>query len=128
MGGGYALALAADSRYTASSVNYGGCPSDAAEWLPGSCPIVGSYGGADNSPLGARAGRRLSHVLTDLEIPHDVTIYPGVGHGFMNDHDPEDQTRLLTFLARISGTEYDDSATQDARSRITQFFNRYLRA
>lgn len=29
MGGGYALALAADRGFDASSVNYGGCPSDA---------------------------------------------------------------------------------------------------
>ena len=126
MGGGYALALAADHRYSASSVNYGGCPSDADQWLPDACPIVGSFGGSDKSPLGSRAGRRLGQLLTELRIPHDVEIYPGVGHGFMNNHDPEDQTPLLTFLARISGTKYDEQATHDARARISAFFNRYL--
>ena len=126
MGGGYALALAADHRYSAASVNYGGCPSDADQWLPEACPIVGSFGDSDNSPLGGRAGRRLGHLLTELRIPHDVKVYPGVGHGFMNNHDPEDQTLLLTFLARISGTRYDQPATQDARARISAFFNRYL--
>lgn len=128
MGGGYALALAAGHGYDAASVNYGGCPSDAEEWLRAACPIVGSYGGADNSPLGARAGHRLEQVLADLDVPHDIAIYPGVGHGFMNDHDPADQTVLLKVLARISGTEYDDAAARDARRRIVAFFTRYLDA
>lgn len=128
MGGGYALALAPGRGFSASSVNYGGCPSDARDWLPGACPIVGSFGGADGSPLGRRAGQRLGPLLTELDVPHDVKIYPGVGHGFMNDHDPADATLLLRFLARISGTKYDDEATQDARRRITAFFNTHLRA
>ena len=127
MGGGYAVARAADPGYQACGVNYGGCPSDADEWLPDACPIVGSFGGADHSPLGARAGRRLGELLTDLEVPHDVKVYPGVGHGFMNNHAPEDRTLMLTFLARISGTRYDEPATLDARRRISAFFHRYLR-
>ena len=127
MGGGYALALAPGRGFSASSVNYGGCPSEAREWLPGACPIVGSFGDADRSPLGRRAGQRLGRVLTELEVPHDVKIYPGVGHGFMNDHDPADVTLLLRFLARVSGTKYDDEATRDARRRITAFFNTHLR-
>jgi carboxymethylenebutenolidase len=45
----------------------------------------------------------------------------------MNDHDPADQTLLLRVLARFSGTEYDDNATRDARRRIIEFFNRYLK-
>jgi carboxymethylenebutenolidase len=44
----------------------------------------------------------------------------------MNDHDPADATLFLRFLARISGTKYDDEATQDARRRITAFFNTHL--
>jgi carboxymethylenebutenolidase len=88
---------------------------------------VGSFGGADRSPLGARAGRRLGELLTEFEVSHDVKIYPGVGHGFMNDHAPEDQTLLLRFLARISGTRYDEAATLDARRRIIGFFNAHLR-
>jgi len=128
MGGGYALALAPGRGFAASSVNYGGCPSDAEEWLPTACPIVGSFGGADASPLGRRAGRRLGRILTDLKVPHDVKVYPGVGHGFMNDHDPADMTLLLRFLAKASGTRYDESATRDARRRIAAFFDVHLRS
>jgi carboxymethylenebutenolidase len=127
MGGGYAIALAVGRGFDASSVNYGGCPSDAEKWLPDACPIVGSFGGDDNSPLGSGAGRRLGQLLTEFEVPHDVKIYPGVGHGFMNNHDPGDQTLMLRFLARISGTAYDEAATRDARERIADFFNLYLK-
>jgi carboxymethylenebutenolidase len=128
MGGGYALALTADRGFDSASVNYGGCPSDARDWLPRSCPIVGSYGGADRSPLGAKAGRRLDGLLTEFAIPHDVKIYPGVGHGFMNDHAAADQTLLLRFLARTSGTRYDEEATRDARQRIVRFFETHLKS
>jgi carboxymethylenebutenolidase len=127
MGGGYAIAVAAGRGFDASSVNYGGCPSDANEWLPDACPIVGSFGGSDKSPLGSRAGHRLEQLLTDFQIPHDVKVYPGVGHGFMNDHDPADQTLLLRFLARTSNTKYDEGATRDARQRISAFFDHHLK-
>jgi len=126
MGGGFALALAPDPGYAASSVNYGGCPSDADDWLPEACPIVGSFGGSDRSPLGARAGMRLGRLLAATGVAHDVKVYPGVGHGFMNDHDPADITPLLRFLTRISGTRYDAEATRDARRRIAAFFHTYL--
>ncbi|WP_228529363.1 dienelactone hydrolase family protein [Arthrobacter gandavensis] len=127
MGGGYAIALAEGHGFSASAVNYGGCPSDARTWLAEACPVVGSFGGADRSPLGARAGQRLDDLLTEFDVPHDVRIYPGVGHGFMNDHAPEDQTLFLRFLSRVSGTRYDEEATADARRRIIRFFNAHLR-
>jgi carboxymethylenebutenolidase len=126
MGGGYALAMASDWGFGASGVNYGGCPPDAGEWLPRACPIVGSFGGADGSPLGRRAGERLDRILDEVGVPHDVKIYPGVGHGFMNDHDPADTTLLLRFLARVSGTRFDAAATSDARQRIVSFFRTHL--
>lgn len=128
MGGGYAIALAEGHGFAASAVNYGGCPGDARGWLPRACPVVGSYGGADRSPLGVRAGRRLEELLIEFEVPRDVKIYPGVGHGFMNNHAAEDQTLLLRFLARVSGTQYDEASTMDARRRIVAFFEQHLRS
>ncbi|SDI14938.1 carboxymethylenebutenolidase [Actinokineospora alba] len=127
MGGGYAIALAPGNGYSAASVNYGGCPTDAESWLGEACPIVGSFGGADRSPLGRSAGARMERVLTELGVEHDVKIYPGVGHGFMNDHDPADLTPMLRLLARISGTRYDPDATADARRRVIAFFDKHLR-
>jgi carboxymethylenebutenolidase len=126
MGGGYAVALAPDHGYSASSVNYGGCPKDAMSYLEKSCPIVGSFGGNDRSPMGRSAAVRMESSLAALGVDHDVKIYEGVGHGFMNNHDSADMTPLLVLLARISGTRYDESATRDARRRITAFFGRHL--
>ena len=107
--------------------NYGGCPKDAESWLDGACPIVASYGGKDRSPMGASAGERLERVLTALGVEHDIKTYPGVGHGFMNDHDPQDQTLMLILLAKVSGTRYDPRATADARERILAMFDRWSR-
>lgn len=126
MGGGYALALAPGHGYAAASVNYGGCPNDAEQALAGACPIVGSYGGRDRSPLGRRAAIRLEDTLTTLCVDHDVKIYPEAGHGFMNDHDRADQTLLLVFLAKVSGTRYHEGAARDARQRIVSFFDAHL--
>ena len=127
MGGGYALALAPDRGFSASSVNYGGCPKDAETFLASACPIVGSYGGKDHTPLGRRAAVRLEQALTGLGVDHDVKIYPDAGHGFMNDHDPADQTLLLVALAKMSGTKFHEPSTQDARRRIISFFNSHLK-
>ena len=128
MGGGYALALATGHGYSASSVNYGGCPRDAERALAGACPIVGSYGGRDRSPLGRGAAPRLEHALTTLNVDHDVKVYPDAGHGFINDPDPADATPLLVFLTKISGTRYHEPSATDARRRITVFFDKYLKA
>ncbi len=127
MGGGYALALAPEPGYSASSVNYGGCPDDAEDWLPDACPIVASFGTDDRTPLGVNAARRLGGILTKHKVPHDVKIYPGVGHGFMNDHDPADLGLVLRLLTFASRTTYDAAATRDARRRTVTFFDEYLR-
>jgi carboxymethylenebutenolidase len=58
MGGGYELALAVGHGYAAASTSYGACPEDA------------------------------ERILAAVGIDHDVKIYPGVGHGFINDYDP----------------------------------------
>ena len=62
-----------------------------------------------------------------MRVAHNVKLYPGVGHGFMNNHDPADVTPLLQVLTFVSRTRYDDPATQDARRRIVSFFGTYLR-
>jgi carboxymethylenebutenolidase len=111
MGGGYALALAAGHGYAASSTNYGGCPSNAGRALARACPVVGSYGGKDRSPMGASAAARLERALTTLGIDHDIKVYPGAGHGFINNHDPADATLLLTVSSKVSGTRYHQPST-----------------
>lgn len=104
MGGGYALALAPGRGFAASSTNYGGCPDGAERLLAGACPIVGSYGGKDRSPMGYRAAGRLERALAANGVDHDIKVYPEASHGFLNNHPPDDQTPLLMVLNRISGT------------------------
>ncbi len=93
----------------------------------GACPIVGSYGGKDRSPLGRRAAVRLERALTAIGLDHDVKVYPDAGHGFMNDHDPADQTTLLVVLAKLSGTRFHEPSARDARRRIVSFFDKHLK-
>jgi carboxymethylenebutenolidase len=126
MGGGYALALATGHGYAAASTNYGGCPADAERALAGACPVIGSYGGRDRSPMGARAAPRLEGALTALGVDHDIKVYPEASHGFINDHDPADQTLLLVVLAKVSGTRYHEPSARDAHQRIAAFFHRHL--
>jgi carboxymethylenebutenolidase len=126
MGGGYALALAPGGEYAVASVNYGGCPKDAEHALAETCPVVGSYGKKDASPMGWRAAERLERALTTLGVDHDVKIYPDAGHGFINDHDPADMTPLLRVLGAVSRTGYHEPSARDARDRIAAFFHSKL--
>jgi carboxymethylenebutenolidase len=90
--------------------------------------VVGSYGAEDRSPMGARAAARLEAALIALGVDHDIKVYPGASHGFINDHDPADATLLLTVLTKISGTRYHEPSASDAHRRIAAFFGRHLTA
>ncbi len=128
MGGGFALLHAPRDRYSAASINYGqgsGSPDPyGADFLAEACPIVGSYGGADRSLRGAAA--RLEASLTTVGVPHDVKEYPGVGHGFLNDHVPTEVPAMMRVATRILGARYDEDAAVDARRRIVDFFDVHL--
>ena len=126
LGGGYALVLAPDGAFAASSVNYGTASKTAytAESLRGACPVVGSFGGEDRSLRGAAA--RLEAALTELGVDHDVKEYPGVQHAFLNDHQPGEIPAAFQVLFKVLGNPYDDTAATDARSRIIRFFGEHL--
>ncbi|MGZ4751705.1 MAG: dienelactone hydrolase family protein [Oryzihumus sp.] len=126
MGGGFALMLALGDDYDVAGVSYGtvGRRYQTREALAGACPVVGSYGSRD--AITRRSAGRLEYHLGALDIDHDIRVYPGVGHGFMNDH--SDTGRTATVLAKVSGTAYDEDATQDARRRIAAFLHRHLDA
>ena len=124
-GGGFALALASGHGFSASAANYGTLTDDGWASLAGACPIVASYGGTDPTLKGQAA--KLDAVLTELGVAHDVKEYPGVGHGFMNDHSGDAPSWLFRLLIRLSNTKYDPAATADARRRIVGFFDEHLR-
>jgi dienelactone hydrolase len=59
-------------------------------------------------------------------IEHDIEIYPGVGHGFMNDHEPAELPLWVRVIARLTNARYDELATRDAQRRIISFFRTHL--
>ena len=119
MGGGFALLCAPRDGFAVASVNYGEVPKDAENALRGACPIVGSYGARD--PMGTKHPERLQRALTVLEIPHDVEVYPGVGHRFLTK--PSGAAAVLSKFARMN---YVESDAADAWRRIYAFFGEHL--
>ena len=120
MGGGFALLAAPRLDLAAASVNYGQVPEDAEALLRGSCPIVGSFGGADRATRGHP--QRLERALSALGVEHDVKEYPGVGHSFLNRH-----SGALAVLDKVLGAGYSAPAAEDAWARISAFLDGHLR-
>lgn len=125
-GGGFAVLLAADPRYDASSVNYGLVPRDAERLLADACPIVGSFGADDRST--AASARRLQTLASQPGSLHEVTVYPGAGHAFLNDHDRDEVPLLLRLgdLVRPGESTYRPEAAAAARAAIVAFLHTHL--
>jgi carboxymethylenebutenolidase len=120
MGGGFALLLATDDGFSASSVNYGSVPDDADALLASACPIVGSFGGRDRGLRGA--ADKLERALAANGVERDIKEYPDAGHSFLNNH----AGIWFALLGKIMGLGYDEAAATDARRRILAFFDREL--
>lgn len=108
--------IAARGGFGATAPNYGRVPKGAEE-LRGICPVVASFGAEDR--MLRTDPERLSAHLRALGVDHDVKVYPGVGHSFMNDHRRGVAGRLMR--------GYDEAAAEDAWRRILAFFERHLR-
>ena len=126
MGGGLALMLAADHGFSVASVNYGGLTPDSERALSRACPIVASYGARDRWPGVRNVPGILEPALTAAGIEHDIKVYAGAGHGFLNDHDPDDLSRLDKVIAKLAAAGYHEPSARDARTRIIAFFRAHL--
>jgi carboxymethylenebutenolidase len=123
MGGGFALLLVPPVYgFGAASVNYGGqLPPDADNLLARACPIVASYGAKDRWTRGV--AQQLEQKLEAAGIAHDVKEYPEAGHSFLNNPD------MWWFKAlRVINIGYHEASAEDARRRISAFFQQHLRS
>jgi carboxymethylenebutenolidase len=122
LGGGFALLFAAKGGVKAASVNYGMVPK-AREKLSDVCPVVASYGSHDKQ-FTPQAARLESH-LEALGVPHDVKVYDGVGHSFMNkDNAPAWMLRINTRMQ----AGYHEAESEDSWKRIIAFFDEHVTA
>ncbi|MDT4917353.1 MAG: carboxymethylenebutenolidase [Pseudonocardiales bacterium] len=121
MGGGFALVMASRG-FDAAAPNYGPLPPKLERVLAGACPVVASYGGRD--PLIPGAGRKLGRTLAAVGVEHDIKLYPGVGHSFLNDV-PIGPGPLPTVM-RVANVGPRPEAAADAWRRIETFFDTHL--
>jgi carboxymethylenebutenolidase len=127
MGGDYALALAPRRHgFSASSVNYGGATREIEGALPDVCPIVASFGAEDRWPGSSGVPDRLESMLSAAGVEHEIKVYPGTGHGFLNDHEPAELPRWVKALAKLVNARYHEASARDARRRIVAFFDTHL--
>ena len=117
MGGAVAVMAAAVGDFQAASVNYGQVPKDTSV-LHDVCPVIGSYGGEDTRLLGDAA--RLRETLEEIGVPHEVTVYDGAGHSFLNQALPEVLTK------RTASIGYAPEQAAQAWDRIDAFFGTHL--
>lgn len=107
MGGGFAIAWAIeDDRLKTIAPFYGTNPKPIQK-VNKLCPTVGSYPEQDFT---AKAGKKLNAALDETSIPHDIKIYPGAKHSFMND----------------KGKAYDQESATDAWERTLHFFQQHI--
>lgn len=123
MGGGFALAAAAEGPYAVTGPFYGMVPLSSRS-LQGLCPTIAQAGRQDL--VFASAARRLDRHLAALGVEGEVHVHPGVGHSFMNDH-PE--LGLVWRLQRYGPMRvfHDPPTEQRAWRLLLAYFDRHLR-
>jgi len=122
MGGGFAILYAARAPSGAAADFYGAVPREQ-EALEGICPVFAGYGERDRVFVG-QADRLRGH-LEQLGVEHEVTVYSGAGHSFMNRHGP-----IRSLLVRLSpmAVGYHEASSEAAWATMLEFFQRNLGA
>ena len=119
LGGGFALVAAADQSFAVAAPFYGAVPKRKSR-LKGLCPTIAQYGALD-SPYLSHA-KRLARHLEELGVEHEVHIYEGVGHSFMNQL----EGKLAPFGKHLPIHAFYDPATEAiAWNRLLDFFDRH---
>jgi carboxymethylenebutenolidase len=88
---------AADPRVSAVVEYYGTMLADHAEQLTAMPPTLVLHGEADrNVPV--REAYKLAELFTARQVPFEIHVYPGAGHGFRGDDEKDAWRRTLDFL------------------------------
>jgi carboxymethylenebutenolidase len=111
MGGGLGQAVALDTLAVAAAVSFHGAPITDSTRLAGlDVPLQAHFGAADEGiPMTRLAEFRSA--LQRLGKPAEIHVYPGAGHGFMNETRPS----------------YHADAARQAWARTLAFLQRHLK-
>jgi len=69
--------------------------------------------------------KRVEKALRSNDVPHDVKVYPGDGHAFLNDE--MTGPRALRPIERVLNVGPRPEAAADAWARIEGYFATYLK-
>jgi carboxymethylenebutenolidase len=98
LGASLALAIATqDARVHAVVDYYGELPDDYAARLRKMPPVLILHGEKD-SVVKVDAAYRLEALLKKNQVPHEMKIYPGAGHGFQRGDVADALARTIAFL------------------------------
>jgi carboxymethylenebutenolidase len=90
---------AIDSRVKAVVEFFGGLPKEMKLFMRRLCPVLILHGEAD-STVPVDEAYHLQQVLEKKNIPYEMQIYPGAGHGFSGEVWRDAGLRTLAFLKR----------------------------
>jgi carboxymethylenebutenolidase len=109
-GGGQSLQLAlSGQKMDATIIYYGRLVTTPKELAPIKWPVLGIFGGADQS-ISTESVNQFDQALDEIKVPNEIYIYPGVGHAFANP----------------SGMNYAPEETKAAWEKTTAFLKKYL--
>ena len=86
-----------DNRVRAVVEFFGGFPREMKLFMKRFCPVLILHGDADPTVPVAEA-YQLRDLLEKKNIPYEIKIYPGAGHGFDSDVWRDAGPRVLRFL------------------------------
>ena len=90
-------AAAIDSRVKTVVEFFGGLPKEMKFFMRRLCPVLILHGSQDKT-VPVEEAYHLQRVLETKQIPYEMQIYPGVGHGFAGEIWHDASRRTLAFL------------------------------
>lgn len=90
-------AASIDARIRAVVEYFGGFPKEMKFFMRRFCPVLILHGEQDKT-VPVQEAYQLQQLLEKKQIPYEIQIYPGVGHGFSADIWRDAGLRCLAFL------------------------------